>query len=285
MNYYESGNYEKALAAFRQVIPGDKKEYPTAQEMIRKATIELSNKLLNEAKALHEKGDFVKAYSKLQESIEVNPNNSVAIALEKDYKKDSEEQIYQQEKALFNKVLEEAKNSDIEEAIKILEGYLKEPHPNEFLVLADKQLQNYKAEYEKIKSERIVEKTVGVKVVSVDSEWNWDGLYGDKLLVPQVRMEIKNVLNHSLNHIVVKASFVDVDKNEVLGDATDIVVGVGDVALEPGYTKTAFLRCDTGYKSDIIALNFPNIVAKIYINNIFCKEVKINKRYAGITWE
>lgn len=57
---------------------------------------------MEKAKKLHQEGNYIEAFAQLENCLKLNPNNRAAIALQADYKKDRDNQIYRQEKALFN---------------------------------------------------------------------------------------------------------------------------------------------------------------------------------------
>jgi hypothetical protein len=150
---------------------------------------------------------------------------------------------------------------------------------------AKEKLDYYKKEYEIINVERESEKITGVRIESVDSEWDWSGSLGNRLLHPQLRIKFKNISDKDIDRLVVKATFINTSNKEIFDDALTYVIGYGDTPLRPGYSKTAYLTSSVGYKSDLAALNFPNLVAEIYVNDKFYKKIRIRKKYAGIDWE
>ena len=135
-----------------------------------------------------------------------------------------------------------------------------------------------------VKTERESEKLTGVRLSSVISRWDWRGSLGEQLLVPQLQLKFTNISNSPIERLIIKADFINVSTNEIFGDAFSYVVSSGDTPLQPGYTKTAFLYSNVGYKDDSVALNFPNLVADIYINDKFYRKIKISKKYAGMDW-
>jgi DNA-directed RNA polymerase subunit RPC12/RpoP len=123
-------------------------------------------------------------------------------------------------------------------------------------------------------------KTASVSIVSVNSEWDWSG----GLLCPQLKIQIKNTSNKDVDRLEVKASFINSSNNEIFGDAYALVIGSIDAPLRPGYSKTAYLASSVGYKNDMVALDFPPLVAEVYINDVFYDKVPISKNYAGVDW-
>lgn len=123
-------------------------------------------------------------------------------------------------------------------------------------------------------------KTATVEIVSVNSEWDW---YGG-LLCPQLKIQFKNTSNKDIGRLEVKASFVNSSNSEIFGDAYAYVIGSGDPPLRPGYSKSAYLTSNVGYKSDMVALDFPPLVAEVYVNDVFYDKVPISKKYAGVDW-
>jgi len=123
-------------------------------------------------------------------------------------------------------------------------------------------------------------KTATVEIVSVNSEWDWSG----GLLCPQLNIQIKNTSNKDIDRLEVKANFINSSNNEIFGDAYALVIGSIDAPLRPGYSKTAYLASSVGYKNDMVALDFPPLVAEVYVNDVFYDKVPISKKYAGVDW-
>jgi transcription elongation factor Elf1 len=123
-------------------------------------------------------------------------------------------------------------------------------------------------------------KTASLEIVSVNSEWDWSG----GLLCPQLQIQFKNTSNKDIDRLEVKASFINSSNNEIFGDAYALVIGSIDAPLRPGYSKTAYLASRVGYKNDMVALDFPPLVAEVYVNDVFYDKVPISKKYAGVDW-
>jgi len=129
-----------------------------------------------------------------------------------------------------------------------------------------------------------IEKEIDTKkllqIVSINSYWDWTG----ELLCPHLNITFKNVSDRAINELVVKATIIDTLTNQIFGDASAYVIGYGDAPLRPGYSKTAYLVSSVGYKNDIVALNFPNLVSEVYVNDKLYEKVPISKQYAGVEW-
>ncbi len=123
-------------------------------------------------------------------------------------------------------------------------------------------------------------KTASVTIVSANSEWDWSG----GLLCPKLQIKFKNTSDKDIDRLEVKASFINSSNNEVFGDASAYVIGYGDPPLRPGYSKTAFLTSNVGYKSDMVAIDFPPLVAEVYVNDELYEKVPISEKYAGVDW-
>lgn len=95
---------------------------------------------------------------------------------------------------------------------------------------------------------------------------------------------MKNVSSGDLGDVKVAAVFVDVNKDEVFSEAVDYTVGIGDSPLRPGYAKTAFLYASVGYRSDLVAARFPDLVAEVSVNGHFYRRVTVSKEYVGVDW-
>ena len=58
-----------------------------------------------------------------------------------------------------------------------------------------------------------------VDITSITSKWDWRGEVGsERILVPQLQLKLKNVSDVPIEHLVVKASFVNDSTREVFGD-------------------------------------------------------------------
>ena len=129
-----------------------------------------------------------------------------------------------------------------------------------------------------------IEKEIDTKkllqIVTINSYWDWTG----GLLCPHLNITFKNVSDRAINELVVKATIIDTLTNQIFGDASAYVIGYGDAPLRPGYSKTAYLVSSVGYKNDIVALNFPNLVSEVYVNDKLYEKVPISKQYAGVEW-
>jgi hypothetical protein len=188
------------------------------------------------------------------------------------------------EEKTYKSLLKNIKSKTLIEKIQSLESYITERHDEEYLKFAKSKLSKYQSQYEKNKDQLLVEQAIGVKLISSESEWAWSGSYGNRLLVPKLKLKFKNISEQTVTKLVVKATFINIDKKEVFSDGAAYVIGYSDTPLRPGYSKTAFIESGVGYASDLVALSFPNIDAEIYINDRFYKKVRVSKMYEGIDY-
>ena len=208
-----------------------------------------------------------------------NADENIRIAKQNIEKYEKEQITY------FNNFKNEIKNYDIEESIRQLKIYVSEKHPSDLIQKGKDELKQYSVQFEKVKSEREFEKKTGLRVISIESKWDWHGSFGEQLLVPQLIIKFKNISNVDVTELDVKTTFIKSEINEVFGEARAYVIGYGDSPLKPNYSKNAFLYCNVGYKNDMIAFSFPDFVADIYVNKHFYKQIIISKKYGGIDWD
>lgn len=183
--------------------------------------------------------------------------------------------INRREQQYLDDLLHNAEKVDVEEAISKLQSYVSEAHPSNLLQKASQALLKYKQDYEIVKTERESEHFTGIKLTSVTSMWDWR----EGLLVPQLQLKFKNISNAPIEHLSVKANFINVGSSEVFGEANAYVVGYGDTPLQPGYTKTAYLYCGVGYQNDYGAISRPPLTADIYVNEKFYRKIKVLTGY------
>lgn len=190
----------------------------------------------------------------------------------------------QQEKQFYAQLLTQVKKAPLSKKINLLQSFLMVKHSQSLIEKAETQLEKYKKQYAAVKSVKEAEVKTGIHISEIKTEWKWGGLIGNKLLCPYVTLKLTNISDASIKHLVSKVSFIDEDEKSVFGEASDFVIGYGDSPLRPGYSKTSFLRADVGYTNDVVALHFPNLVADIYINDVFYKTVQVEKEYGGRKW-
>lgn len=200
---------------------------------------------------------------------------------------DKIKQSYKVDKANFDKLINKCTSEDVEVAISDLNAFINSDKPIDLRNIATKELEKYEKEYEKVKDEREAQKETGLQIVSVVSDWDVSGYYGDQLLKPNLKIKIKNISSNDVDRIYVKVQFLNKEQGEVFGDGSSYVVGSSDPPLTPGYTKTAYIDCSVGYKSDFAALNLPKLTAKIYLeqkygSSVFFKEVAVSRTYNGL---
>ena len=276
------GDHRSEVASLKERVSKLETENVGLKEQVRELQ-ETDQSYFNSAMELLSSHRFEEAAAKLEElgrKFPTSPLIGEASKKRNEIKREMDKALAQEKKTL-DSLLGRADKQDVEVAIRELQTYTAGKHSAELLARAQKKLQTYKAQFEKVKAERQVEKSTGVRIVSVTSQWAWRGTLGDMLFCPQLKVDIKNVSDSDIGSIVVKATFLDVGKNEVFGDASSYLVGFGDAPLRPGYTKTAFLYCSVGYTSDIVMYNLPNLMAEIYVNGNLFKKVRVSEEYGG----
>ena len=107
------------------------------------------------------------------------------------------------------------------------------------------------------------------------------GLTGQTLYVPYIKLKVTNQEDEPAKKISVKAVFLSEADQSVFGDASTTLVSSSDIPLKKGYNKTAYLRSNVGYKSQISTASLPTIVAEIYINDEYYGKVNINSTYSA----
>jgi len=203
-----------------------------------------------------------------------------------DLKEKVKKPIRELEEKKYNEILHEVEKQDVETAINTLQKYLLAEHPNDLKQKISGLLSDYEGRFEKIKAEREFEAKTGVKVTSIETLWAWQtDIGGKRLLSPQIKITLKNVSKKDISSLYVKASFVNKQTKEVFGDGLDYIVSSVEAPLKSGYSKTARISADVGYTNDSIALNFPELSVDIYINDVFYKQVQVEKIYAGVRWQ
>lgn len=109
------------------------------------------------------------------------------------------------------------------------------------------------------------------------------GYTGQTLYVPYLKIRVTNQNSGPATRIVVKAVFNNDSDKSVLDDATSYLVSSSDRPLKTGYNKTAFIRADVGYRSQISVSYLPDISADIYVNDEYYGKVNIRKSYTEST--
>jgi phage host-nuclease inhibitor protein Gam len=202
--------------------------------------------------------------------------------------------IYERERTNLNQLIREVRNVDIEVAIERLEVYIREDHPNDLKDIAKNSLNQYKADFEKIRTEREIEQIFGVRLTDYSTGWNEYTSFGQTLFQPNVALKFQNISGRNLptksmgsfgiettNTIEIKVEFVETSKNEIFGDGSSYLVGYGD-NLGAGISKTAYVRSSVGYTRTWASYelnNLPIITAKVYINDRLYKSFNIRKGY------
>lgn len=281
-----TSDYKREIKSLQSDVYQLEKENIDLKEEIKKLK-NTDQYIYNSALDLLNSGMYDQSIEKFYEMKTKYPNSqlganadaNIIIAKQKIEKYEKEQIAY------FNNFINEIKNYDIEESIRQLKIYVSEEHPADLVQKGKDELKQYSVQFEKVKSEREFEKKTGLRVISVESKWDWYGSFGEQLLVPQLIIKFKNISNVDITELDVKTTFIKSEINEVFGEARAYVIGYGDSPLKPNYSKNAFLYCNVGYKNDMIAFSFPDFVADIYVNKHFYKQIIISKKYGGIDWD
>ena len=118
-----------------------------------------------------------------------------------------------------------------------------------------------------------------ISIEEAKTKWDWIGDLGDRLLVPQLTLVIKNNSSKPIKSIYLKATFINEAKKEIFGEASTYVVSSFDTPLLPGFTKKAFLRSDTGYRSSMAAYTFPVLTAYVYLDDTLIRKIGVTTNY------
>jgi len=229
---------------------------------------------------------FTEAVAKLEELKAKFPTSLLLPQVDKTLREAEKEieALARKEAADLDALLDGARKADVEEAISRVEAYVAQPHDAALIARAKGALDDYRRRFEEVRAERDAERLTGLRIADISSKWAWGGLLGDQLLRPEVKVKIKNISSNDVTKAEVKITFIDVSNDEVFSEATDYTIGYGDAPLRPGYSKTAFLYSGVGYKSDLVALNFPRLVAEISINDHPYRKVSVSRTYGGVNW-
>jgi hypothetical protein len=191
--------------------------------------------------------------------------------------------IYTKENDTLNQLLAKARKSELEEAISMLSDYVSKVHPADLIQSATTSLNTYKDTYEKERTQREIEQSVGIRLTDYSTGWGVHGFSGDQLFTPQMTLKFKNIKDVPISDsIKIKVDFMQTSNNEVFGDDTSYFISYGDTPLQPNYTKTAYINCSVGYRryfSSYELGNLPSITADIYINEKLYRKIPVKKGY------
>jgi hypothetical protein len=91
----------------------------------------------------------------------------------------------------------------------------------------------------------------GFSIEDVETFWsrNVDGLAGRALYQPELRLYVRPSSSSAVEYLQLRAVFFEIDGDDVeeFGDATEYLVGAGDLPLEPGVRKQARMRSAVGF--------------------------------------
>lgn len=181
----------------------------------------------------------------------------------------------------LDEILKISKKLETEEAIKLIEDFLKKDITNDLIIKAKKELAYYKDEYKKNEAVRDFENGTGIKVLSCKAEWDLNSVY----VTPFVRIKVKNISGEPIKSLKVIVQFLNKDKGEIFGDNLTYIQSSSDVPFESGYSKEAEVKSDK-YLSSYAMSNLPSLVAKIYFEKkynekIYYKEIIIKKSFGN----
>lgn len=160
------------------------------------------------------------------------------------------------------------------ESINLIKTALENEHVEANKEKLIQALNRNKALYKKQRVLIEAEKSTGIKVLSIESYWDWTRTLSGApdIFAPHLKIKLKNTSNLNVKRLKVKATFVKSD-GEVFGTDDSYVIGFSDTPLRPNQFKTAFLNSSIGYKRQIY--NLPAMKAEIYINDVYYKNIKI----------
>lgn len=193
-------------------------------------------------------------------------------------------EIEEKEKSSYQGILKAISDLAYEESIEKLKLYSNQNHFPVYISKVKEKLNDLEKRYETSQKEKESEKETGVKLIFIDTEWDWSGEFGNKLLSPKVKLKFKNISDKPIERMEVKISYLNTATKEVFGEDWTYVIGYSDTPLQPGYSKTAYLRCSVGYTSSAAVYNLPSLVGDIYVNDIFYKKINIEKEYKGVKY-
>ena len=164
-----------------------------------------------------------------------------------------------------------------------MEIYVRGNHPNELIQNANQELNKYKTEYETIRTERELERMMGVRLIDYSTGWGMHTFFGGQsLFVPQIVLQFKNISGYTLtDRIEIKVEFIDTVKNEMFGSNESYLIGYSE-SLQKDFSKSIFIYSSRGYTSEWSSWelsSLPTIDARIYINNRLHKTQNIRKQY------
>ncbi len=251
---------------------------------------------------LEDKGDLEQAANTYEQLVALFPHSPLAggakergraIKLkikEKQAKLDAEIRQYDKRTAQLMARLQTV--PDPEDAYEQIENFLvTAPPPTVSQEQKLKQLAGeYSARAEQERTLRDAAKNLGVQISNVRTYWTEDPnvLGGVALVVPYIRLMIKNISDNPITDLEVSASFELVDKKEVLGEWESFAItSWGTPPLNPGYSREVFFGSSTGYEGVGAILSRPDVVAEIYLevnsgSKTLVQQVGISNRLEGI---
>jgi hypothetical protein len=228
-------------------------------------------------------GNFKNAIDWMEQLKLKFPNSSLLDSGDKLIKDANNEiaRVYQKEENDLDILIQNSSKIDVEEAISSLEVYIQGDHPVNLIEIAKDTLSIYKNAYEKERSEREMEQSVGVRLTDYSTGW---GVYtGSQLFTPQLTLKFKNIRDTPISETLkIQVDFIDTSKDEVFGEDVHFLISSGDTPLQPSYTKTAYINSNVGYRryfSSWELVSLPSITADVYINDKLYRKISVKKGY------
>ncbi|GAB6181733.1 hypothetical protein JCM14036_30520 [Desulfotomaculum defluvii] len=202
--------------------------------------------------------------------------------------------IYKNEVEKYLQLFEETKRCEYKQAISKLTAYLAEKHPLDLLYKANKLLEMIQDKLALTEAEKQFEETCGIKVISVDASWVL--LESSNFLQPQINFSLRNNSQQEILSLSIKASFVEVERQQVFGQGKSYPISSIDIPLKPGLSIDATLQSDMGFRinedTNLEMFTFPELVADIYFEikridlnylgypkEFFYKKISIKNRF------
>ena len=214
------------ISALQTTVSGLNGEIAKRDERIRVLS-ETDEQYLAAAADMLKQNHVTDAVAKLQSIQDHFPHSGLI-----DTEKQRLKAIFSTETSRCNDVLALSKKLDVEEAIPLLIAYTQDDHLPEFIDKVRAAIAINAKTLEAMRAERDAEKGTGVRIVSVKTEWSWVGGLGDQIFAPRVQLKFQNVSDKPVSNLETKATFVNIDTNEVFGDGTESVIGFGDTPLK-----------------------------------------------------
>ncbi len=228
----------------------------------------------------YKNGNFIEAIKKLESIKNRFPSSNYSkdhIAAE-----DLLKSYRSEENSIVTEILNRVKSINANESIELIQNTLsKYSFSKDLNTKLIEALERNRKLYEKQKALVEAQQKIGIEIISIESYWK-STISNDynELLVPELKIKVKNISGNDIKELKVKATFVQ-SNNEVLGTDTDYTIYYGDTPLRPNQIKLAIVSSEIGYLDPLGIKRFdlPDVKAEIYINDVFYKSVWIKKDF------